>query len=52
MIATPYHPISAPLISQVVAYERLKTKENFKLLVLSKSDGGRLREVQSMGDFT
>ena len=50
MIATPYHPISAPL--SVKWSLRLKTKENFKLLVLSKSDGGRLREVPSMGDFT
>ena len=32
---TSYYPISALLICQVVAYRRLKTKENFKLLALT-----------------
>lgn len=40
-----------PIIWQLVAYERFKTKQNFKLLVLTKSGCGHLREVVAYKTF-
>jgi len=33
-VTTPYYPFFAPLFIQLVAYRRLKIKENFKLLAV------------------
>jgi len=43
-VTTPYYSIYLFIICRVVAYERLKTKENFKLIALI-SGRGRLQEV-------